>query len=301
MNPALPARLGALRRAVTRRLGFAALAALSFCGPCLAADRPRLDGARRWACFYGRILSTAAWQSLDLAVVDPDSFSLPPASGPVRLAYVSAGEAHESRWWWASASSRSFIVEPNPGWPGAHRVDLRSDEWRKLLLDQVVPAALAKGYQGVMLDTIDTAGYLESKDKARFAGSVDAAVDLVRRLREDSPGAAILVNNALPLLERIGPMIDGVVVEDLYTRCPPKGGVCVPTPKAVSQAKERALEDFAVRTGKPVFVLLYSTLPERDERWIRAAVRRCLKNGFRPYLTSPSLTRMGRVFPPREP
>ena len=51
------------------------------------------------------------------------------------------------------------------------------------------------------------------------------------------------------------------------------------------------------RTGKPVFVLLYSGLRERDSRPLRKAVRRCLKNGFFPYLALPSLMSLGRVAP----
>lgn len=232
-----------------------------------------------------------------MAVVDPEAFSVPASSGPLRLAYVSAGEVEENRPYWAQINGKPFIVEANPDWAGDHRVDLRSKEWRTLLGDKVIPGALTHGYQGVMLDTLDVAEYLESKDPVRFKGSMQAAADFVIALRKSRPNAVILVNNALPLLDRIGAAIDGVVVEDLYTRCIPKEKTCRPTPSETSAAKEKALKAFQEATGKPVFVLLYANLKQNDARWIRDAVRRTRRNGFRPYLTPPSLTRLGRIDP----
>jgi len=273
-----------------------ALLLLLAAAPAAAAARPDLARAARWACFYGANLSTRTWTSLDLAVVDPDSFVLPASSGPVRVAYVSAGEADERRSFWARAKGKPWLIEPNPDWPGAHRVDVRAAEWRKLLLGTVVPGALAKGYQGVMLDTLDTAEHFESSAPARFGGSLDAAAGLVLELRAARPDAVILVNNAVPLLPRIGPAIDGVLVEDLYTDCLPRE-TCRPSAPAVRDAKEAALTAFAKATGRPVFVLVYARLSQRGDRWVRRAVARARAKGFHPYLADPSLERLGAVAP----
>ena len=219
------------------------------------------------------------------------------AGGPLRLAYVSAGEADEKRSYWPQAKGKPYLVESNPNWPEAHRVDIRSDAWRRLLLKEVVPKALAKGYDGVFLDTLDTAEYLQSRDTAAYAGSMDAAKGLVEALRAQYPDKLILLNNALPLLEGLADAADGVVVEDLYTRCDPHAKACVPTPEDVSAAKEETLSRWKERTGKPVFRLLFSGLRERDSPPLRKAARRCLKNGFFPYLALPSLMSLGRVAP----
>ncbi|MFH2202683.1 MAG: endo alpha-1,4 polygalactosaminidase [Elusimicrobiota bacterium] len=259
--------------------------------------RPDLSGAGRWAAFYGKNLSLQAWDSLDLAITDPDTFALPKSTGPVSVAYISVGEADEHRSFWPEVRGQPFVIEPNPEWPGAHRVDMRAEQWRGLLLRQVIPAALKRGYQGVMLDTIDVAQYFESSAPARFAGSMQAAVDFVQELRRRHPETAILINNGLPLLERLGETIDGVLVEDLYTRCLPAAERCAPTPEAVALAKEKLLKDFTVRTGRPVFVVLYAQLSERGSKWLRGAVRRSRRMGFKPYVASPSLQRLGVIEP----
>lgn len=259
--------------------------------------RPAVAAAKRWVCFYGGNISERVWSELELAIVDPDGFHVPSASGPVRLAYVSLGEADERRGFWGSVRGQPYVVEPNPDWPKAHRVDVRSPQWQALVLDGVVSDALAKGYDGVMLDTIDVAEYLESSAPARFAGSVAAAAAFVRELRRRNPTAAIIVNNSLAVASLAAADIDGLLVEDLYTRCLPRYAECGETSADVSAAKEARLKAFAQKTGLPVFVLLYARLEERGKGWLKEAVRRTRRNGFRPYVAAPSLERYGWVDP----
>lgn len=261
-----------------------------------SAQPPSLSGARRWACFYGAKLSTQAWRSLDLVVVDPDNFKGSLSTGPVRVAYVSAGEADERRPSWERLAGKPFLIEPNPDWPGDHRADLRDPAWRTEV-ELAVSSALAMGYDGVMLDTLDTAEYLESSAPARFAGSVAAAGDLLHSLRAKHPSAVILVNNGLALLARAGTVIDGVMVEDLYTRCMPGDEPCGPASRASAREKEARLQRFARATGRPVFVFLYSRIGERRSRWVRKAVERSRRSGFFPYLSAPTLDRLGLVDP----
>jgi uncharacterized protein (TIGR01370 family) len=260
----------------------------------LAASLSAAETApRRWAVFYGAELSREAQGGLELLVVDPDNFTAPKAKGPLKLAYVSAGEADERRWSWAKAKDKPYLVEPNPEWPGAHRVDMRDKDWRKLF-EATASSALAKGYQGVMLDTLDVAEYLESSAPARYRGAREAAISLVQGLRKSHPKAYIMVNNALPLLDALGPAIDGVLVEDLYTHCGPKDEACKP---ASHPEKEKALDAFRKKTGKPVFVLLYARLRQREEGWLRAAAKRARARGYTVYLAGPTLERLGVVEP----
>jgi len=262
-----------------------------------SGERPSLSGVRRWICHYGPRVSEASWASLDMAIVDPDCFERPASTGPVALAYVSVGEADERRSFWKSVEGKPFVVEVNPEWAGAHRVDLRAKAWRELLLEKVVPDALAKGYDGVMLDTIDVAAYLESSAPARFAGSVDAAVSFVLELRTRFPKTVIVINNGLPLLERVGDAVDGVLVEDLYTHCSPDAKHCAKTPAKIRRSKENALDAFRKRTGKPVFNLVYSGLSDRTGRRVKRAVKRSRRKGYAVYLTAPALDRLGEVDP----
>jgi uncharacterized protein (TIGR01370 family) len=272
-----------------------ALTAALLLASALSAAPPAAP--RRWAVFYGNELSRQAQESLELLVVDPDSFTAPKAKVPLKLAYLSAGEADESRWTWAKAKDKPYLVEANPEWKGAHRVDVRDKDWKKLF-ETAASSALAKGYQGFMIDTIDVAEYLESSAPARFKGAKDAAIGLVQGLRAKHPKAYLMLNNGLPLLPALGSTLDAVIVEDLYTTCGPKDEACKP---ASHPDKEADLDAFRKKTGKPVFVLLYARLHQREEGWVKAAVRRCRARGYTPYLAGPTLERFGVVEPfPKE-
>ena len=260
-----------------------------------AGPRESLPAAKRWACFYGREVSSEAWRSLDMVVLDPDNFQGALATGPVRLAYVSAGEADERRAFWPAVKGKPFLVEPNPEWPGAHRVDPRVKEWRELVAAQV-SSALARGYDGVMFDTLDVAAHLESSSPARFAGAVQGAAELVLEVRRRNPGAVLVMNNGLALLPFVSDAVDGLLVEDLYTNCMPGKEPCGPSAAGTTAGKEPPLERFRAR-GKPVFVLLYSRFSERRAKWVRRAAERSRAKGFLPYLTAPTLDRLGVVDP----
>mgnify|MGYP001583829244 CR=1 FL=1 len=259
-------------------------------------EAARLPKPQSWACFYGAHLSSAAWRSLELIIADPDNLRAPSEAGPLRLAYVSAGEADERRWFWPQVQGKDYLIEPNPDWAGAHRVDLRSPDWRALLISTVIPAALARGWQGVMLDTLDTAEYFESSAPARFPGSIEAAAGFVRDLRAAHPEIIIVVNNAFPVLERAEEAIDGVLVEDLYTRCAPDKA-CVRPPKDEARRREEYMKKFKARTGKPVLVIIYAQPGEMKSRLVADSVKRARKAGFSPYVGGPTLERLGLVRP----
>lgn len=234
---------------------------------------------------------------MDVAILESGAFQFPKSTGPIPIGYVSVGEANESRPFWPAVKDKPWVIEANPEWPGAHRVDFRSEEWRSLILQSVIPGVLEKGYKGIMLDTLDVAEYLESSAPARFSGNIRAAEDLILAMREKFPDMLILTNNGLPLLGRVGAAVDGAVVEDLYTRCPDKEGPCTASPSARTLERERLLREFKTSRGKPVFVFIYARLNQRRSKLVRDAVRRCLRNGFYPFIATPALDRLGVIAP----
>ncbi len=104
----------------------------------------------------------------------------------MRLGYLSVGEADPRRPYGTEVRAAPFLVEPDPAWPDNFRVDVRDRRWQQILLGEEIPRLLAQGFDGLMLDTIDTAPYLEGKDPARFAGSRQALRDFVREIRTAS-------------------------------------------------------------------------------------------------------------------
>jgi len=150
-----------------------------FCRQTAGRD---LAGVQRWWIFIGHAPDAhlVDWRrqgaGAELVILggDPRIRLGDFASGTIRLGYLSVGEADPQRPYWSKVEGQSFLVEPNPGWPSNTRVDVRDARWQQVILAEEAPRLVGLGYDGFMLDTLDTAPYLEGKDPARFAGSRQA-------------------------------------------------------------------------------------------------------------------------------
>ena len=138
------------------------------------------------------------------------------------------------------------------------------------------------GFDGLMLDTIDTAPYLENKDPARFAGSRQALRDWLRALRARFPRAVVVANGSEALVDA-APFVDGFVVEGMfaiYDFGRQASTARRPTPNGLEAGRDRAR---ARRRAAPVFSIEYADIGDITlARW--AAERSA--HGFRPYVAS---------------
>lgn len=197
----------------------------------------------------------------DLAIVEPDAFVLP-AGHKLKtrfVAYLSLGEVHVSRPYFPRLQQAGALLERNADWEGAWRVDLRASEWQKIVLEELVPTLIKKGYHGVFLDTVDSASYFESQDPVKFKGSRAALISLIQDMHRRFPDLVILPNNGLDVLMSTGAAVSGVVVEDLYAGYDFASRSYVATPTAQNREKEKILDEFMKIFGKPVYVILYGT------------------------------------------
>ena len=184
---------------------------------------PILSGITRWWILIGQsnALDAIDWrlQARDTEMVilsdDPRLSISDIPRGTLRLGYLSVGEADRQKTYWRAVRDRPFLVEANPNWPDNVRVDIRDAEWQRLLLDEEVPRLLARGFQGLMLDTIDAVPYLETKDPARFAGSRAALRSWLSRLRQRHPEIVLLANGTEALADA-APFVDGYVIEGVF-------------------------------------------------------------------------------------
>ena len=177
-----------------------------------------------------------------------------------------------------------FLVEPNPDWPDNVRVDIRDQRWQEMLLREEVAAPdRSAGFDGLMLDTIDTAPYLETKDPARFAGSRQALRDWLRRLREAFPRAVVVANGSDALVD-VAPFVDALRgrgrVRDLRR---PAGE---PTAQTTDAERDWKLARDRARAGGRAAAGVHDRIRRRRRRRAVAAGRtsESVRHGFRPYV-----------------
>jgi uncharacterized protein (TIGR01370 family) len=265
-------------------------------GGARAEERP-LAGVRTFTCCYRSDLTPAELDGFDLAIVDADVTAEPEAlrgerdgAQRVVLGYISIGEASTARADWARCAGKPFLVERNPDWDGAWRVDPRSTEWRDLVLARAAWLA-QRGFDGFFLDTADVAEYLEQKD-TKYAGAVRGMADLVLALRERFPRAPIVLNQGLALYPAVKPAVSGALAEGLFSRWDFAAKAYGPPP-ADEWHRNRLdrFEDLA-RSGLPVFSIEYAAPGDRAAA--RKAVEACRAHGFVAYIAELDLAKVRR-------
>ena len=274
---------------MTARAGVLAMSIVACTHPRPPVTGAALERVQRWWIVIGHspVVESLDWRhyarDAQMVVVSGDP-RIPIGDFPsatIRLAYVSVGEADARRPYWPAVRGQPFLVEPNPEWPDNIRVDVRDARWQEILLRDEVPRLMQLGFDGLMLDTIDTAPYLENKDPGRFAGSRQALRDWLRHLRESFPRAVVIANGGAALVDA-APFVDGFVIEGVFSMYDQGRRIYRATTDAERTWKLGAIARARDVARKPVFSIEYADVG--DVALSRWAFQESVRHGFRPYV-----------------
>jgi uncharacterized protein (TIGR01370 family) len=250
--------------------------------------------AEPWVLCYSPNIDDRDLSRYRLVVLDVDHYpSLSPLieRGVPRLAYLSLTQMGKGRPEFQHAVKAGVMLEEHPVWTDAHYLDFRKPEWASLVLDRLVPQALERGFTGLFLDTLDDAEFLESQDPVRYRGMREAAVRLVRSIRERYPQAVLMVNRGYALMPELATSIDILMGESVvgtfdtrtkaYQRQSPGDVEWQVTQLQQAKARNPRLQ---------IFTLDYWDPSDRDG--VRAIYREQRSRGFAPYVSTPLLDRV---------
>ncbi len=232
----------------------------------------------------------------DMAVLDPDhhpSLQLF-KPGQILMAYISVGEAENYRSYWKRINKKPWVVGSNADWGGNFYVDVRSPEWVKIVLDEVLPPIIAQRFKGVFMDTLDTAEYLESLDPIKYAGVSEAMVELVRQIHERYPQLFLLSNNGFSLLEEIAPYLSGLIVEDINMMVDFENDSYKKVLARERNDKIRILKAVTEKYGLPVFNIDY--VSQEDKKLITECILASKLLGYKPYVAEKDLSRVYKQY-----
>ena len=202
------------------------LSAMGYANPSKADALLTPTKVIRWLVFYGYQADEDTLSTYDIVVLDlgfHGSISKVAQAGARVCGYLSLCEIKTTDPFFEFVD-RAALLEANPDWPGTYRVDLRHASWRALVLDKMIPSIAAKDFNGLMLDTLDTAPYLEQTNPRRYHGMRGAAVELVSTIRSRWPGMTLIMNRGYALLPDLVDKLDAVIAESLITRPDPQSG-----------------------------------------------------------------------------
>ena len=251
---------------------------------------------RPWVVYYADSARPEEFRGYDLVVFDGDVHpSLKPisAAGSVVLGYLSLCEVERHRSWFATAKDSGLLAGENPNWQGSYFIDVRDPRWRKIVVDQLAPEIIARGFQGLFLDTLDDAAELERRDPKKFGGMQSAAIELVKEIRRAVPAATLMVNRGYDLLPAIAGSVNVVLGESVYGTYDFTTKKYRRVPEA--EYREQVAVLSKVRSMKPslrICTLDYWNPGDRDG--IRRVYREERSHGFDPYVATISLDQLVR-------
>ncbi len=244
---------------------------------------------RTWAIYYDHQLPAKTFKNVDLVVFDRRYYPKFDAlkGKTIVLAYVSAGEVYDDVPERKLLQQKNLILFQNERWK-SHAVDLTALEWQKMVLDQVDDAA-RKGFDGVMLDTIESPLYwAATKEPARLPAMRQAAADLIHAIRKYRPDMKIMVNRGFDVLPLVANDIDYVLAESILTNTNVSTGQFYLNPPEVYQQVAAQLHTVvALAPQLQVFTLDY--WKQDDVKGLETIYAEQRANGFIPYVNTPAL------------
>lgn len=246
----------------------------------------------RWAAYYGNDTNQdfSAYQ----LVVLHHKHDLPvrQINSPQKtmLAYISAGEGGPDQPDYTILKERELLMPNNhtTHWPGTLLIDVRKPEWTAYLVEELIPQILAEGFDGIMLDTIDSLIDAEKRDPVQCAGMSQATIDMVQTIRAHYPEISIMVNRGFDILPNIAGNIDFLLAESIFADYH-KDGPSTPFPPEVYDSIAAMLtQTKATFPHLQLLTLDYWPLDDKDGvRKVYAAQR---GKGFTPYVGTYDLT-----------
>jgi len=258
----------------------------------------KLEDVEKWAIVLdydkeNHPIDKETLRSFDMVVLDPDNhpdITTLRKNHLILLAYISVGEAENYRGYWDKIMDKPWVLEENPDWEGNFFVDVREPAWRQILIEEVIPKIVEQGFQGLFLDTLDTAVYLEEKSPKKYDGSLEAMASLVGDIHQAFPKLMQLSNNGFEILEKIAPYLSGLIVEDINMMIDFENNGYKPVPSQDREYKIGILKPLMDNYGLSVFNIDY--VSQADRKLIRKVKRESQRLGFNPYVAEKNLMKL---------
>ncbi|HYR84029.1 MAG TPA: endo alpha-1,4 polygalactosaminidase [Terriglobia bacterium] len=240
----------------------------------------------RWAAYYSGIQPEDAFYGFKLLILDRDDH--PPIAslqkGRTLLGYISVGEAEKARGYFDRLQKQGLLVAENVNWPGSFYVDVRSPQWPEEI-KTLVRHVVNQGFNGVFLDTVDDAEYLENRDPDSCRGMKDAMAQLILDVRREFPDISIAVNRGYSILPQIDTSIDYVLGESVRAGYDFAAKTYRRIPEEQYLEQVETLKAAKRRNPKLTILTLDYWSPD-DAKGISRIYQEQRDNGFSPYVAT---------------
>ncbi len=157
--------------------------------------------------YYGDNASIEYLNSFKEVVLDPDHFNYVFGLKPFKYGYISIGEVENYREYFDFVKQMGVLGKENPNWKGAYYVKLKSGQWQQFVLNYLVESVIAKGYQGLFLDTVDSL-IANGEDKNKIS-------EFINNIKKRYPKLKLIMNRGFEIANMVN--VDGILLESTIT------------------------------------------------------------------------------------
>ena len=252
---------------------------------------------KNWAVYYGSDVSPEVFTGYDVVVLDADHYSdirAIQAQGSKVLAYISVSEITSNRDYFERFLRQLDIgIGHNEAWQ-SHVVDLRDERWQDFIVHEWLEASMSRGFDGVFVDTLDTAISYEQND-LQYRGMKAAAIQVIKRMKRNMPnGKLLMVNRGFEVLADIAGDIDIVLAESILVDASKPGHPFFPA--HIYHHYSDKLQRLRKKHSQiSIFTLDY---PETIDKTTQLRICRAQRiKGFIPYVSTKDLQHVTPLFP----
>ena len=201
------------------------------------------------------------------------------------ISYLSIGEIgnHDKYY---NKIKKDWILGKNKTW-NSIIFDLRNKEYKTLLLKKIIPSLIRQGYEGLMLDTLDS--YQLVLNKKDWKEYEKEEIDLIKEIRKRYPHIIIIVNRPFYIIDQIKNYIDAFLAESLFYGLDSK----LDYTKMKEEDTKWLLQklNHIKSLGIPIIVVDY--VDPNDKILARKVAKKIKELGFIPWVTDKDLSIIG--------
>ncbi|HET8802777.1 MAG TPA: endo alpha-1,4 polygalactosaminidase [Marinobacter sp.] len=248
------------------------------------------------AFYYGREAPIGALYAYDWVVLQQDQatdarIDLLRKGGTQPVSYISIGEIAKSHRYFREIQEH-WKLGRNEAWESVV-LDLRLPDVRQFILDQLIAPAMARGFSGLFMDTLDS-HLLTPQGKAQPDAFADGQAALLENIRNRWPGARIIINRGFHLPEASHALVDALAFESWRAGYLAGQNQYVSVPDQDRAWLAQQLNHWRTRHPEvPLIAIDYL----RDDDMAPEHAAQLRAEGFIPYVTNGALNRLGPTEP----
>lgn len=223
--------------------------------------------------YYGNTYDVGYFGRYETVILDPDQYRNVEKLGSRSFAYVSLGEVSRCRTYYRTLEEAGLLDGKNAEW-GSHHIKISDGRWRDLLLEEVIPPIIEAGYDGLFLDTVDS---LIARNESR-----ESIINLVKAIKKRYPKLKLMLNRGFEIADLVP--IDALLYESTISHYNYKTEKYSFFSYDFRFYPKRKIERFSVDYWDPA-----------EPKKMAEIYRMALKNGYKPLVTTITLTEMPKV------